>query len=140
VNAKLDKALEVLQLCLKLLPPGCREELRRLLTFISLAADPQAIRLDKEVRRSNQSVLYGLNLACSWCLLFIFNLVVQYSGARVDGKLSGSEAVLLQGRGAQQDAVQGARGTYDGLHAQQQTGNLQGQQNVNLGSSALTML
>ncbi|CAL8263389.1 unnamed protein product [Merluccius merluccius] len=49
VNAKLDKALEALQLCLKLLPPSCREELRRLLTFMSLAADPQGIRLDKEM-------------------------------------------------------------------------------------------
>ncbi|XP_008309329.1 DEP domain-containing protein 7-like isoform X2 [Cynoglossus semilaevis] len=49
VNAKFDKALEALQLCLKLLPPGCRDELRRLLTFMSLAADPQGIKLDKEM-------------------------------------------------------------------------------------------
>ncbi|GAA6227738.1 DEP domain-containing protein 7-like isoform X2 [Lates japonicus] len=49
VNAKLDKALEALQLCLKLLPPSCRDELRRLLTFIALAADPQGIKLDKEM-------------------------------------------------------------------------------------------
>ncbi|KAG7249703.1 hypothetical protein CRUP_020506, partial [Coryphaenoides rupestris] len=70
VNAKLDKALEVLQLCLKLLPPGCREELRRLLTFMSLAADPQAIRLDKEmenrlaVRRSfSRAVVHSKTLS-----------------------------------------------------------------------------
>ncbi|XP_035011792.2 DEP domain-containing protein 7 [Hippoglossus stenolepis] len=49
VNAKLDKALEALQLSLKLLPPSCRDELRRLLTFMTLAADPQAIKLDKEM-------------------------------------------------------------------------------------------
>ncbi|XP_030587621.1 DEP domain-containing protein 7-like [Archocentrus centrarchus] len=49
VNAKLDKTLEALQLCLKLLPHGCREELRRLLTFMSLAADPHGIKVDKEV-------------------------------------------------------------------------------------------
>uniref|UniRef100_UPI003AAD16A1 DEP domain-containing protein 7-like n=1 Tax=Centroberyx gerrardi TaxID=166262 RepID=UPI003AAD16A1 len=49
VNAKPDKALEALQLCLKLLPPSCREELRRLLTFMALAADPQGIKLDKEM-------------------------------------------------------------------------------------------
>ncbi|KAF0040935.1 hypothetical protein F2P81_006833 [Scophthalmus maximus] len=49
VNAKLDKALEALQLCLKLLPPGCRDELRRLLTFMTLAADHQAMKLDKEM-------------------------------------------------------------------------------------------
>ncbi|XP_040893645.1 DEP domain-containing protein 7-like isoform X2 [Toxotes jaculatrix] len=49
VNGKLDKALEALQLCLKLLPPSCRDELCRLLTFMSLAADPQGIKLDKEM-------------------------------------------------------------------------------------------
>lgn len=52
VNAKLGTALEALQLCLKLLPHSCREELRRLLTFMSLAADPQGIKLDKEVRHT----------------------------------------------------------------------------------------
>ena len=50
VKAKLDKALEALQRCLKLLPQSSREELRRLLTFMSLAADPQGIKVDKEVR------------------------------------------------------------------------------------------
>ncbi|CAK6973252.1 DEP domain-containing protein 7-like [Scomber scombrus] len=49
VNAKLGMALEALQLCLKLLAPSCREELRRLLTFMALAADPQGIKLDKEI-------------------------------------------------------------------------------------------
>ncbi|KAM4741210.1 DEP domain-containing protein 7-like [Anableps anableps] len=49
VNARLDKALEALQLCLKLLPPDRREELRRLLTFMSSAAEPQALQLDKEM-------------------------------------------------------------------------------------------
>ncbi|KAJ3596899.1 hypothetical protein NHX12_003299 [Muraenolepis orangiensis] len=49
VKAKLDQALEALQLCLKLLPPSCREELRRLLSFMALAADPQGVRLDKEM-------------------------------------------------------------------------------------------
>ncbi|XP_059191428.1 DEP domain-containing protein 7-like [Centropristis striata] len=49
VNAKLAAALEALQLSLKLLPAVCRDELRRLLTFMSLAADPQGVRLDQEV-------------------------------------------------------------------------------------------
>uniref|UniRef100_A0A3B5MGP2 DEP domain-containing protein 7 n=1 Tax=Xiphophorus couchianus TaxID=32473 RepID=A0A3B5MGP2_9TELE len=48
-NGQLEKALEALQLCLKLLPPGCREELRRLLTFMAAAAEPRAPKLDKEV-------------------------------------------------------------------------------------------
>lgn len=55
VNAKLATALEALQLCLKLLPAACRDELRRLLTFMALAADPQGIKLDKEVRTGDKS-------------------------------------------------------------------------------------
>ncbi|KAM9364951.1 DEP domain-containing protein 7-like [Pholidichthys leucotaenia] len=49
VNAKFEQALEALQLCLKLLSPSCREELRRLLSFMSLAADPLEIKVDKEM-------------------------------------------------------------------------------------------
>lgn len=49
LTAKFDTALEALQLCLKLLPPSDREELRRLLTFMALAAEPQAIKLETEV-------------------------------------------------------------------------------------------
>uniref|UniRef100_A0A8C2ZIF3 DEP domain-containing protein 7 n=1 Tax=Cyclopterus lumpus TaxID=8103 RepID=A0A8C2ZIF3_CYCLU len=49
VNAKLATALEALQLCLKLLPPGRRDELRTLLTFMGLAAEPQGMKLDKEM-------------------------------------------------------------------------------------------
>ncbi|XP_061578744.1 DEP domain-containing protein 7-like [Cololabis saira] len=48
VSAKLDKTLEALQLCLKLLPQNSREELCKLLTFMSLAADPKGIKVDKE--------------------------------------------------------------------------------------------
>ncbi|XP_078112283.1 DEP domain-containing protein 7-like [Sander vitreus] len=66
VNAKLDIALEALQLCLKLLPSGCRDELLKLLTFMALAADPQRIKLDKEmenrqaVKRSfSRAILYS---------------------------------------------------------------------------------
>ncbi|XP_077452528.1 DEP domain-containing protein 7-like [Stigmatopora argus] len=46
---KLIRALEALQLCLKLLPPNCREELCRILEFMTVAGDVQEIRLDKEV-------------------------------------------------------------------------------------------
>lgn len=64
VNAKLGKALEALQLCLKLLPPNCREELSRLLTFMALAADAQGIKLDKEVR-ADDLVLCKYMACCS---------------------------------------------------------------------------
>ncbi|XP_064784967.1 DEP domain-containing protein 7-like [Oncorhynchus masou masou] len=49
VNAKFYKALEALQLCLKLLHPRKREELRTLLRFMAMAADPLEIKLDKEI-------------------------------------------------------------------------------------------
>ncbi|XP_072769974.1 DEP domain-containing protein 7-like isoform X1 [Nerophis lumbriciformis] len=49
VNAKLVTALEALQLCLKLLPHNCREELRRLLHFMTVAAEAQHIKLETEV-------------------------------------------------------------------------------------------
>ncbi|XP_061533107.1 DEP domain-containing protein 7-like [Phycodurus eques] len=49
VDAKLGTALEALQLCLKLLPPSTREELCRILTFMTVAADVQEIKLDKEM-------------------------------------------------------------------------------------------
>ncbi|XP_068459732.1 DEP domain-containing protein 7-like [Clinocottus analis] len=48
-NAKLATALEALQLCLKLLSPSRRDELRTLLTFMALAADPQGMKLDNEM-------------------------------------------------------------------------------------------
>ncbi|MCI4382063.1 hypothetical protein PGIGA_G00259320 [Pangasianodon gigas] len=54
VNGKFSVALEVLQLCLKLLPAANREELYRLLSFMSLAADPQHIRLHKEIENRIQ--------------------------------------------------------------------------------------
>lgn len=57
MRAKLDTALEALQLSLKLLPPSSREELRRLLTFMSSAAEPGAVKVDKEVKPGGGSEL-----------------------------------------------------------------------------------
>ncbi|MCJ8736179.1 hypothetical protein PDJAM_G00255960 [Pangasius djambal] len=54
VNGKFSVALEVLQLCLKLLPAANREELYRLLSFMSLAAHPQHIQLHKETENRIQ--------------------------------------------------------------------------------------
>ncbi|XP_024138153.1 DEP domain-containing protein 7 [Oryzias melastigma] len=70
VKAKLDKALEAVQLCLKLLPQSNREELRRLLTFMSLAADPLGMRVDKETvnrlavkKAFSRAILHGRSLS-----------------------------------------------------------------------------
>ncbi|XP_048014898.1 DEP domain-containing protein 7 isoform X2 [Megalobrama amblycephala] len=49
VNGKLEQALEVLQLTLKLLSASAREELRRLLEFMATAADAANVQLHKEI-------------------------------------------------------------------------------------------
>ncbi|KAM9860652.1 DEP domain-containing protein 7 isoform 2-T2 [Aulostomus maculatus] len=49
VNGKQEQALEALQLSLKLQDSRCREELRRLLRFMAIAAKPQEIKLHKEI-------------------------------------------------------------------------------------------
>ncbi|XP_042608589.1 DEP domain-containing protein 7 isoform X2 [Cyprinus carpio] len=49
MNGKFERALEVLQLTLKLLSASAREELRRLLEFMATAADAANVRLHKEV-------------------------------------------------------------------------------------------
>ncbi|XP_051821746.1 DEP domain-containing protein 7 isoform X2 [Antechinus flavipes] len=48
VNGKTDRALEVTQLCLKLLDPNRREEFRRLLYFMAIAARPSEFKLQNE--------------------------------------------------------------------------------------------
>lgn len=46
---KVDDAVRAYQLCLHLLEPAGRDELRRLLAFMSTAAHPDACRLHKQV-------------------------------------------------------------------------------------------
>ncbi|XP_068117611.1 DEP domain-containing protein 7 [Hyperolius riggenbachi] len=48
VNGKTDQALEATQLCLKLLDSQSREEFRRLLYFMAVAAEPSEFRLSDE--------------------------------------------------------------------------------------------
>uniref|UniRef100_A0A8C2DBU0 DEP domain-containing protein 7 n=1 Tax=Cyprinus carpio TaxID=7962 RepID=A0A8C2DBU0_CYPCA len=70
VNGKQEQALESLQLCLKLQDSRSREELRRLLRFMALAASPQEIKLHKEIenrmavkRAFSSAIVYGTKLA-----------------------------------------------------------------------------
>lgn len=49
-NGKFERALEVLQLTLKLLSASAREELRRLLEFMAVAADAAEIKLHTQVK------------------------------------------------------------------------------------------
>ncbi|XP_036596483.1 DEP domain-containing protein 7-like [Trichosurus vulpecula] len=55
VNGKTDKALEATKLCLKLLDSSRREEFRRLLYFMAVAARPSEFKLQKE--RENRMVV-----------------------------------------------------------------------------------
>ncbi|XP_072550609.1 DEP domain-containing protein 7 [Salminus brasiliensis] len=70
VNGKREQALEALQLCLKLQDSRSREELRRLLRFMALAARPQELKLHKEIenrmavkRAFSSSIVYSTRLA-----------------------------------------------------------------------------
>ncbi|XP_036399810.1 DEP domain-containing protein 7 isoform X3 [Megalops cyprinoides] len=70
VNGKLDQALEALQLCLKLLDSRSQEELRRLLRFMAVAADPREVRLHREIenrmavkRAFSRAIIHSTHLA-----------------------------------------------------------------------------
>ncbi|XP_062405186.1 DEP domain-containing protein 7 [Sardina pilchardus] len=70
VNGKREQALEGLQLCLKLQDARSREELRRLLRFMATAAQPQEVKLHKEIdnrmavkRAFSSAIVYSTRLA-----------------------------------------------------------------------------
>uniref|UniRef100_UPI00398ED710 DEP domain-containing protein 7 isoform X2 n=1 Tax=Pristiophorus japonicus TaxID=55135 RepID=UPI00398ED710 len=70
VNGKFEPALEATQLCLKLLDSRNREELRRLLHFMAVAALPTSIALRKGVenrivmkRTFSKAIVFNKNLA-----------------------------------------------------------------------------
>ncbi|XP_051952639.1 DEP domain-containing protein 7 isoform X2 [Xyrauchen texanus] len=70
VNGKQEQALESLQLCLKLQDSRSREELRRLLRFMALAASPQEVKLNKEIenrmavkRAFSNAIVHRMKLA-----------------------------------------------------------------------------
>lgn len=64
VNGKREQAVEALQLCLKLQDSRSREELRRLLRFMSVAANPEEVKLHKEV-----GISVRLARVCTFVLL-----------------------------------------------------------------------
>ncbi|KAJ7994710.1 hypothetical protein DPEC_G00252310 [Dallia pectoralis] len=70
VNGKREQALEALQLCLKLQDSRSKEELRRLLRFMSIAAKPQEVKLHKDIenrmavkRSFSSAIVYSTRLA-----------------------------------------------------------------------------
>uniref|UniRef100_A0A8D0D1S4 DEP domain-containing protein 7 n=1 Tax=Sander lucioperca TaxID=283035 RepID=A0A8D0D1S4_SANLU len=70
VNGKQEQALEALQLSLKLQDSRSREELRRLLRFMAVAAKPQEVKLHKEIenrmavkRSFSSAIVYSRRLS-----------------------------------------------------------------------------
>ncbi|XP_041715521.2 DEP domain-containing protein 7 isoform X1 [Coregonus clupeaformis] len=70
VNGKREQVLEALQLCLKLQDSRSKEELRRLLRFMAVAAKPQEVKLHKEIenrmavkRSFSSAIVYSMRLA-----------------------------------------------------------------------------
>ncbi|KAM9817298.1 DEP domain-containing protein 7 [Neosynchiropus ocellatus] len=70
VNGKQEQALEALQLSLKLQDSRCREELRRLLRFMSVAGKSQEVKLHKEIenrmavkRSFSSAIVYSRRLS-----------------------------------------------------------------------------
>ncbi|KAM8883646.1 DEP domain-containing protein 4 [Synchiropus picturatus] len=73
-DGKMPEALTASQLCLRLLEPSVRDELRRLLAFMAAAAEPSACRLQKQtdnralvVRTFQRAVVQSPELTRSQC-------------------------------------------------------------------------
>ncbi|XP_026175416.1 DEP domain-containing protein 7 isoform X2 [Mastacembelus armatus] len=70
VNGKIEQALEALQLSLKLQDSRSREELRKLLRFMAIAAKPQEVKLHREIenrmalkRAFSSAIVYSRRLS-----------------------------------------------------------------------------
>ncbi|KAM4018200.1 DEP domain-containing protein 7 isoform 2-T2 [Anomaloglossus baeobatrachus] len=82
VNGKTEPALEATQLCLKLLDSQNREEFRRLLYFMAVAAEPSELRLHEESdnrmtvkRKFSKAVVNNKNLSKGKCDLLVLFLL-----------------------------------------------------------------
>ncbi len=115
VNGKFERALEVLQLTLKLLSASAREELRRLLEFMSTAAEAANVQLHKEVSSPNACDVLFINLSTIYTC-FGFS----------DWKSNGCEEDVHQSRHPEQESDERKDRPADALHARQPPGDLQG--------------
>ncbi|XP_048401576.1 DEP domain-containing protein 7 isoform X1 [Stegostoma tigrinum] len=95
VNGKSEPALEATQLCLKLMDSRNREELRRLLNFMAVAAQPTSVTLQKGVegrivmkRTFGKAIVFNKNLPKGKAdLLVLFLLDHQKDVFKVPGSL-----------------------------------------------------
>lgn len=110
MNGKQAQALETLQLSLKLQDPRSREELRRLLRFMAIAARPQEVKLHKEVRE-----LFFFSLGFVFSVLFCchrHHSLLLFA----DGEQDGGEEVFLQRHRLQQETLQREGGPDGSVH------------------------
>ncbi|KAM5138599.1 DEP domain-containing protein 7 [Mantella aurantiaca] len=82
VNGKTEQALEATQLCLKLLDSHSREEFRRVLYFMAVAAEPSEFRLQEESenrmtvkRKFSRAIVDNKNLSKGKCDLLVLFLL-----------------------------------------------------------------
>ncbi|KAM3920725.1 DEP domain-containing protein 7 [Leptodactylus fuscus] len=82
VNGKTEPAMEAAQLCLKLLDSQSREEFRRLLYFMAVAAEPSEFRLNEESdnrmtvkRKFSKAIVNNKNLSKGKCDLLVLFLL-----------------------------------------------------------------
>ncbi|XP_007257838.2 DEP domain-containing protein 7 isoform X1 [Astyanax mexicanus] len=110
VNGKLEQALEALQLCLKLQDSRSREELRRLLRFMALAAQPHELKLHKEIenrmavkRAFSSSIVYSTRLAKGKVDLLVLFMIDNHLDlfkipASLHKLVSDKLAIIIQGK------------------------------------------
>lgn len=106
VNGKQEQALESLQLSLKLQDSRSREELRRLLRFMAIAAKTQEVKLHKEV---NTCILCASAHVYVWPLLTLKNSLSGW-------EQNGGEKVFLQCHRLQQKTLQRKGGLNGSVH------------------------
>ncbi|XP_073514216.1 DEP domain-containing protein 7 isoform X2 [Phyllobates terribilis] len=115
VNGKTEPALEATQLCLKLLDSQSREEFRRLLYFMAVAAEPSEVRLHEESdnrmtvkRKFSKAIINNKSLSKGKCDLLVLFLLDHHKDVfKIPGSLhkmvSEKLAAVQQGRDPDKD-------------------------------------
>ena len=110
VNGKQEQALETLQLSLKLQDSRSREELRRLLRFMAIAAKPQEVKLHKEVR-----AFCAPHASHVYRLMYIWSSLTS-NNSLSDWEQNGGEKVVLQCHRLQPKTLQRKGGPDGAVH------------------------
>ncbi|KAG8438244.1 hypothetical protein GDO86_008803 [Hymenochirus boettgeri] len=115
VNGKNEQALEATQLCLKLMDSQSREEFRRLLYFMAIAAEPTEFRLNEESdnkmtvkRMFSRAIVNNKNLSKGKCDLLVLFLLDHHKDVfKIPGSLhkmvSDKLVAIQQGKDPEKD-------------------------------------